>query len=82
MRASTIYALGTFMNADNGNEEIEVNIALTLNESLYNSSPIVRRELIITTSYLINDFKRSFIKIVKENILSKKSGFLDKFPYF
>eukprot|EP01129_Flabellula_baltica_P008386 TRINITY_DN3324_c0_g1_i1.p2 TRINITY_DN3324_c0_g1~~TRINITY_DN3324_c0_g1_i1.p2 ORF type:complete len:1178 (-),score=237.26 TRINITY_DN3324_c0_g1_i1:3580-7074(-) len=74
VRAAAIFALGTFINADISKDSIELNIGLTLNQSLYNSSPLVRRELIITTSYLIAQYRNRFVKIVKQNLLKKRKG--------
>lgn len=71
VRAATVFALGTFINSiTKRNEhanEIDRNIASTLIQKVYyDSSPLVRKELLVTLHWFILIFENKFLPIFRK----------------
>jgi len=72
VRTAAVFALGTFINSiTNRNEhanDIDQKIILTVVQKLNNdSSPLVRRELLVTLQWFILTFERMFHSIIRKN---------------
>ena len=81
VRAASIYALGTFIGAPEGNERrqnIEINIGLTLPVVTADMSPLARKELIIALGNLIFAYEDRFLDVIleitKEELKQKDEG--------
>ncbi|XP_054159125.1 regulatory-associated protein of mTOR-like isoform X2 [Oppia nitens] len=73
VRAAAVYALGTFINSatertDHANA-LDHNIAITLiNKCLNDSSPLVRKELLVALHWLVLIFENCFLAIMYQKI--------------
>lgn len=72
VRAAAVYALGTFINSITARNEhvneVDCNVASTLVQKLfYDSSPLVRKEILVTMHWFIIIFENIFIVNVRKN---------------
>jgi len=63
IRASAIYALGTFIATGTPSENLELNLALSLKIATSDINPIVRREILSTICWTIAAYERQFQKV-------------------
>ncbi|CAG8722357.1 1117_t:CDS:2, partial [Racocetra fulgida] len=71
VRASALYALGTFIGDLERTEQIvniEHNIAINALDANNDASPLVRRELVIALSYIVNAYSEHFIRVAYEEL--------------
>ncbi|KAG9295921.1 hypothetical protein G9A89_006660 [Geosiphon pyriformis] len=71
VRAAALYALGTFIGDLERTEQIvniEHNIAINALTTNTDGSPIVRKELVITLSYIVNAYSDNFVKAAKDEL--------------
>ncbi|CAG8560795.1 12303_t:CDS:2, partial [Cetraspora pellucida] len=71
VRASALYALGTFIGDLERTEQIvniEHNIAINALDANNDASPLVRRELVIALSYIVNAYSEQFIRVAYEEL--------------
>ncbi len=78
VRAAAVYALGTFINSatertDHANA-LDHNIAITLiNKVLNDSSPLVRKELLVALHWLVLIFENCFVAIIYQKMEEEKT---------
>ncbi len=78
VRAAAVYALGTFINSatertDHANA-LDHNIAITLiNKVLNDSSPLVRKELLVALHWLVLIFENCFVAIIYQKMEEEKA---------
>ncbi|EXX56606.1 Kog1p [Rhizophagus irregularis DAOM 197198w] len=71
VRAAALYALGTFIGDLNRTEQIvniEQNIAISALDAINDASPIVRRELVIALSHIVNAYAEQFTRAAYEEL--------------
>ncbi|XP_066908393.1 regulatory-associated protein of mTOR isoform X2 [Halyomorpha halys] len=73
VRAGTVYALGTFINAVKERSEhankIDQNIAITLlNTVSKDMSPLVRKELVVALQYVVKAFESKFLSVALQEM--------------
>ncbi|CAH1390367.1 unnamed protein product [Nezara viridula] len=73
VRAGTVYALGTFINAVQERSEhankIDQNIAITLlNTVSTDMSPLVRKELVVALQYIVKAFENKFLSVALQEM--------------
>lgn len=75
VRAAAVYALGTFISTrdttiqpDTSRSSIEFNLGLTLPIVTSDASPLARRELAISLSYLVRTYLDNFVEEVKRQL--------------
>lgn len=73
VRAGTVYALGTFINAVQERSEhankIDQNIGLTLlNTVSKDMSPLVRKELVVALQYIVKAFENKFLSVALQEM--------------
>lgn len=75
VRAAAVYALGALIGdgeKDENRKNIEINVGLTLPVVTADGSPIVRRELVIALSHIVNAYEEDFKKVATEMILEEQ----------